>query len=161
MLEQDDYFDARELGLDELNPRISVNISEHDVPGMVTAVVEVQEDLRFHSELEEKYPSDPRIFQEDGSLTEDAFNTLSKIIQERYKGVDVQEHGGDFEDRYISFELVLDVPETTGTEDLGTLIWESTALVQFHNEADPGTFGSPYLFGTLITDARWEAEHPE
>ena len=157
MLAQDDYFDGRELGLDELNPRISVNISEIEgEPSKVLAVIEVSEDLRFHSELEEKYPSDPAVFAADGSLTEEAYQTLEGILKERYNAEDLQENTEVEGEPWISFEMTLEVPADTSAEDLGTLIWEGTALVQFHNEADPGTFGSPYLFGTLISDARWE-----
>lgn len=160
MLEQDDYFDARELGLDELNPRISVNISElDDDPDNVLAVVEVSEDLRFHSELEAKYPSEPRVFNSDGTLTGEAYETLEGILRSRYKAEYLQENTEVEGEPWISFELVLKVPADTNAEDLGTLIWEGTALVQFHNEADPGTFGSPYLFGTLISDARWERDN--
>lgn len=160
MLAQDDYFDGRELGLDELNPRISVNISEIEgEPSKVLAVVEVSEDLRFHSELEAKYPSDPRVFAPDGSLTEEAYQTLEGILKERYNAEYLQENTEVEGEFWISFEMALEVPADTSPEALGTLIWDETAIVQFHNEADPGTFGSPYLFGTLISDARWERDN--
>ena len=160
MLAQDDYFDGRELGLDELNPRISVNISEIEgEPSKVLAVIEVSEDLRFHSELEAKYPSEPRVFAADGTLTEEAYETLEGILKERYNAEYLQENTEVEGEPWISFEMALEVPADTSAEDLGGLIWEQTALVQFHNEADPGTFGSPYLFGTLISDARWERDN--
>lgn len=160
MLEQDDYFDARDLGLDSLNPRISVNISEiEEDPSKVLAVIEVCEDLRFHSELEEKYPSEPRVFNSDGTLTAEAYTTLQSILLERYKGEYLIENTEVEGEPWISFEMTLEVPAETSAEDLGSLIWEKTAIVQFHNEVDPGTFGSPYLFGTLISDARWERDN--
>lgn len=160
MLAQDDYFDARELGLDELNPRISVNISEIEgEPSNVLAVIEVCEDLRFHSELEAKYPSEPAVFAADGTLTEEAYETLEGILKERYNAEYLQENTEVEGDAWISFEIALKVPAETSADDLGELIWEKTAVVQFHNEADPGTFGSPYLFGTLISDARWERDN--
>jgi hypothetical protein len=159
MLAQDDYFDSRELGLDELNPRISVNISElDDEPGFVLAVVGVSEDLRFHVELEQKYPSEPAIFDSEGLLTPEAYRALGTVLEERYKGEWLQENSDIEDDAWISFDLVLKVPADTAAEDLGTLIWEQTALVQFHNEADPGTYGSPYLFGTVLAEAMRKAE---
>jgi hypothetical protein len=160
MLKQDDYFDASDLGLEELNPRINVNISEvEDDKSKVLAVIEVSEDLRFHSELEDKYPSEPRVFNSDGTLTAEAYETLEGILKERYNAEYLQENTEVKGEPWISFELTLEVPADTSAEDLGSLIWEKTALVQFHNEADPGTYNSPYMFGTLITDARWERDN--
>lgn len=153
MLSQDDYFDGRELGLDELNPRISVNISEIEgEPSKVLAVVEVSEDLRFHSELDQKYPSDPAMFAADGTLTPEAYEALERLLKGRYNAEYLQENTEVEGEPWISFEIALEVPAETSAEALGSLIWEGTALVQFHNEADPGTFGSPYLFGTLLHD---------
>lgn len=160
MLAQDDYFDSSELGLDELNPRISVNISEIEgEPSKVLAVIEVSEDLRFHSDLEAKYPSDPAVFAADGTLTEEAYQTLEGILKERYNAEYLQEHTEVEGEFWISFEIALEVPADTSPEELGSLIWEKTAVVQFHNEADPGTFGCPYLFSTVIADARWERDN--
>lgn len=162
MLEQDDYFSATDLGLEDLNPYVNVNISEKTdedgerVAGSVLAIIEVQENLRFHAELHATYPSDDPVFTEAGEITEHGFRSLEQVIEGRYKGEAVELLGEDTEEPYIKFELVLEVPEDTSPEDLGTLIWEGTALVQFHNEADPGTFGVPYLFGTLIEDYRFD-----
>jgi hypothetical protein len=161
MLEQDNYFDARELGLDDLNPYINVNISEaysedgEPKAGRVLAIVEVQESLRFHAELDAKY-ADPDfvIFTEQGELTEEGYKALERALEARYGAEDVELRGEDTEDAYIRFELALEVPADTDPEDLGSLIWEQTKLIQFHNEADPGTFGSPYLFGTVIAEYR-------
>lgn len=157
MLEQDDYFTVTELGLEDLNPYINVNISEltdengERVPGMVTAVIEVQENLKFHRDLDRE-KGDPfnQFFTEDGEMTDRVFKVLNNIIFRRYSGEDFEVDGDSADDDYFKFSIALDVPEDTTPEDLGALIWEKTALVQFHNECDPGTFGAEYLFGSLI-----------
>lgn len=160
MLEQEDYFDASELGLEELNQYVNVNISEatdengDTLPGMVTAVLEVQENLRFHAELDRKYPSESPIFTAAGELTEDGFRSLERAIEARYKGEYVEMLGDSTEEAYVKFELALTVPAETTPEELGEKFYDETALVQFHNESDPGTFGTPYLFGTVIDDYR-------
>lgn len=154
MLEQDNYFTAAELGLDELNPYIHANISEDpDHEGHVLAILTVQENLEFHRDLDRKYEEeyDARYFTEDDLLTADAEAALKKIVEERYKGEDFQLDDSGTE--WFQFDLVLSVPADTAPEDLGTKFWEDTALVQFHNESDPGTFGSPYLFGSLMSEA--------
>ncbi len=157
MLELDDFFSARDLGLEGLNQYINVNISELDDDSEnVLAVLEVQEPLRFHVELDAKYPSESPLFTEDGELTEDGFRSLERLITERYKGEYVELGGDTPEDAYVKFELVLKVPAATTPEDLGVKFWEDTALVQFHNESDPGTFGTQYLFGTLIAEYQTE-----
>lgn len=160
MLTQDDFFSAAELGLDELNQYITVNISEktddngNRIDGVVTAVIDVQENLKFHRDLD-RSKGDPhnQLFQEDGLFSEGVYTALETIITERYKGEDFSADGdvGDDED-FIQFTLVLDVPEETTPAELGNKIWEDTEIVAFHNESDPGTFGSPYLFGSLISD---------
>jgi hypothetical protein len=160
MLAQDDYFDAAELGLEELNQYITVNISEavdangDTLTGMVTAVLEVQENLKFHADLDRKYPSESPIFTETGELTEDGFRSLEKAVEARYKGEYVELLGDSTEEAYLKFEIALTVPAETTPEELGEKFYEDTALVQFHNESDPGTFGSPYLFGTVIEEYR-------
>lgn len=162
MLAQDDYFDAAELGLEELNQHISVNISEavdnngDTLAGMVTAVLEVQENLAFHAELDAKYPSESPLFTEDGELTEDGFRSLERAIERRYNGEYVELLGDSTEEAYIKFEIALTVPAGTTPAELGELFWEETELVKFHNESDPGTFNSPYLFGSVIEDFRAE-----
>src|SRR4030095_421803 len=153
----DQNFSAAELGLDELNPTITVDVGEcYDDEGNVDASkfsiqVTVYEDFDFHVNLDRKYSSEPRIFEEDGSLTADAEAALNKLIKERYDGEYLEVEDED-SDPFFRFQLYVYVPADTTPEDLGTIIWEKTKLVQFHNEADPGTFGSPYLFGSLITD---------
>lgn len=147
MLTQDDYFSANALGLEGLNPYIAVNISDekddNDVStGNVTVYVTVQEDYQFHRELNGEF------FCEDGWLNDDAESALDTILTERYEADSVT-----IEEEYFEFDLVLTLPSTTDPKDLGTKIWEETKLVKFHNEADPGTFGSEYLFGSLLRDA--------
>lgn len=162
MLSVDDYFDAAELGLEELNQHISVNISEavnehgDTLAGTVTAVLEVQENLAFHADLDKKFPSEIALFTDEGALTEDGFRSLERAVETRYKGEYVELLGDSTEEAYIKFEIALTVPAETTPEELGLMFWEDTALVQFHNESDPGTFNSPYLFGTVIAEFRSE-----
>lgn len=144
MLVQDDNFTAAELGLEELNPYIAVNISEDideagESTGNVYVYVTVGEDYRFHREL------DGTLFGEDGRPTEQAEQAMESLLTERYNAESIR-----FEDDFFEFDMVLMVPATTKMEDLGVKIWEDTDLVKFHNEIDPGTFGSQYLFGSLI-----------
>lgn len=147
MLEQDDNFTAKDLGLEGLNPYIMVNISDEKddndaSTGNVTVYVTVQEDYAFHRDL------DGEFFCEDGWLNDDAEAALDTVLTERYKADSVT-----MEEEYFEFDLVLILPASTDPKDLGNLIWEDTELVKFHNEVDPGTFGSQYLFGSLIRDA--------
>jgi len=160
MLEQDDYFGADELGLDDLNQYIQINISEktdddgNRIDGTVTAVIDVQENLRFHRDLDrEKGNPFNQLFDADGMFAPNVYKALETIIRERYKGEDFSADGDvDADDDFIQFTLVLDVPAETTPAELGGKIWEETEIVAFHNESDPGTFGSPYLFGSLIYD---------
>lgn len=161
MLADSDFFTSAELGLTDLNPFITCNISEQvdddgNATGMVFAILTVQEDFAFHRDLDNKYPDDyaGKYFQEedaDFAPTADVEAALHKLIEERYDGENfrLDDTGGE----YFEFDIVLTVPADTTPEDLGTKFWEDTALVQFHNESDPGTFGSPYLFGSLMSEA--------
>lgn len=157
MLHQDQYINVYDLGLEDLNPFLQINVTEktddegNPVPGMVTVLIDVQESLKFHRDLD-RSKGDPfnQLFDADGLMTPDVYRALEKIISERYNGVDFSADGEIPEEDFIQFTLVLDVPEDTTLEDLGGKIWEETELVKFHNEADPGTFGSQYLFGSLI-----------
>lgn len=162
MLEQDEYFAAVELGLESLNPQIDCNISAaygedgEELDGYVTAVLTVTEDIRFHLDLDRKYPMDTEVFTKDGVLTEAACAALERLVTERYKGeaFEYEDGDGNPENAFFRFEIALVVPADIGEAgDLGGKLWEETELVKFHNEADPGTFGSQYLFGTLIADA--------
>lgn len=157
MLNPEDYFDASDLGLADLNPRIQVNISENNdagethPDGTVTAVIEVSEDLAFHSNLDaEKGDENRPLFTKDGELLPATEAALEAIIAERYKGVDFILSEEEGEDSYVTFTITLDVPATTTVEDLSEKIWNETEIVKFHNEADPGTFGTQYLFGSLM-----------
>lgn len=154
MLEQDDYYTAAELGLDGLNPFISCNISEEqddngNPTGKVLAILTVQEDLEFHRNLDRE-KGDPcnQLFTADGVTTDAVDKVLAKLIEDRYKGEDLQ--WDDTAKEWFQFDIVLTVDPETTPEDLGVKFWEETELVRFHNEADPGTFNSEYLFGSLI-----------
>jgi hypothetical protein len=149
MLAQDDYITATELGLEGLNPFISCNISEDpDNAGRVLAILTVQEDFAFHRNLDADYFLGE---DEDYALTGEAEEALKKLVEDRYKGENF--HTDDTGGEWFEFDLVLSVEPDTTPEDLGVKFWEHTALVQFHNEADPGTFGSQYLFGSLLAGA--------
>jgi hypothetical protein len=160
MLTNDMYLTAPELGLETLTPQIDVNIADktdddgHVIEGVVTAVVDVREDLRFHRDLD-RSKGDPmnQFFTEDNDISPRVTEVLANIIRDRYKGEDFgiegdAEDGNDF----FMFTIYLDVPADTTVEDLGVKIWEETELVKFSNEVDPGTFNSPYLFGSLVYD---------
>lgn len=139
-----DYFTAAELGFDD--PNISVfNIAEDTDGVTLTVIISVTEPLAFHAE------HSPQYYTGEGVLTTEARETLEALISSRYKGEYLEEDGeGDY--AVIRFNIALDVPATTTVEELGNLIWEKSSLVDFINESDPGTFGSPYLFGTLMSE---------
>lgn len=156
-LEPGEYFDAVDLGLDSLGPYVTVNISDTvERPGYRTAVVTVQEPLRFHHEYDRLNTEEPsRLFNVTDSgridLTDAAREAMERVIHSRYGGEDFAEDGDD-DDAFITFDLVLEVADDTTPDALSEAIWERTKLVQFANEADPGTFGSEYLFGTILAD---------
>lgn len=162
MLAQDDYFTATELGLELLNPFISCNISEEtdndgEPTGKMLAILTVQEDLEFHRDLDrEKGNPTNQLFNLDGRPTESVISVLRKLVEDRYKGEEFQLDDSGTE--YFEFELVRTVDADTTAEDLGVKFWEETELVRFHNEADPGTFNSPYLFGSLVYDGLRELD---
>jgi hypothetical protein len=159
MLAQDDNFTAEELGLELMNPYISIDISDaygedgQPLQGQVAAIVSVTEDLRFHSDYDKGFP-DSAVFTEDGLLTEDGYRALERALESRYGATNVEYEDmlGNAPLAFFRFELSVTVPAETDLEGLSERIWEDTKLVQFHNEADPGTFGSPYLFGTVIAE---------
>lgn len=162
MIYVDEYLTATELGLDELNPYLYCNISEHldetgQPDGKLTAVLTVQEDLAFHRNLDvEKGDPHNQMFNLDGRPTESVIAVLTKLVEDRYKGEDFQldEDGTE----WFQFDLVLTVDPETTPDELGLKFWEDTELIRFHNEADPGTFGSPYLFGSLVYDGLRELD---
>ena len=147
----DQYYTATELGLEELNPYLYLNTYESpDNDGKILAVLTVQEEFAFHRNLDrEKGDPHNQLFTLDGRPTEAVISVLRDLIESRYHGQEftLDENDGD---EYFEFELVLTVDPETTPEELGVKFWEGTALVQFHNEADPGTFNSPYLFGSLV-----------
>lgn len=138
-----DYFDAKDLGIDDAN--ITVDIAEDTDGVTLTAVINVTEPLAFHAS------HSPEHFTAEGVLTAEALETLEALISNRYKG-EYLEEGGEGDEAVIRFSIALDVPASTTEEELGNLIWEKSSLIDFINESDPGTFGSPYLFGTLMTE---------
>lgn len=163
MLAQDDYFTAVDLGLEELNPFMYCNVSEEtdndgEPTGKMLAILTIQEDLEFHRDLDrEKGNPTNQLFNLDGRPTESVISVLRKLVVDRYKGEEFQLDNNDG-DEYFEFEIVLTVDADTTAEDLGVKFWEETKLVDFHNEADPGTFGSPYLFGSLVYDGLRELD---
>lgn len=167
-LTEDDYFDQVELGLEHLNPWLCVNIIESETPGMVYAIVTVQEGLAFHADLDKSARAGERLcvmvdtgtvpkFDELGELTDDAYHVLESVIMARYDGENFEVL--DSSPAVISFDIALEVSETLDAAALGLAIYEGTKLVDFHNEADPGTFGSEYLFGSILTDAMASANN--
>jgi hypothetical protein len=158
----DEYLTAAELGLEELNPYMYCNITEHldetgQPDGKLSAVLTVQEDFRFHRDLDrEKGNPHNQLFNLDGRPTEAVLTVLRNLVDERYHGeeFDLDEDGTE----WFQFDIVLTVDPETTAEDLGVKFWEYTELVRFHNEADPGTFNSPYLFGSLVYDGLRELD---
>lgn len=162
MLEQDDFFTSAELELGELNPFITCNISEqvdeNDVAtGKVFAILTVQEDFEFHRNLDrEKGNPANQLFNLDDRPTESVISVLRKLVVDRYKGEDLELD--DTGTEYFEFNIVLTVDAETTPAELGLKFWEETELVRFHNEADPGTFNSPYLFGSLVYEGLQELD---
>lgn len=138
----EETYSAADLGIEF--PNITVDIQESDGETLY-AVIYVLEPLDFHAERS------PEHFTAEGVLTSEAFKGLNELITRRYSGEDLYTDGEGSE-AFIQFEMALGVPASTTAEELGNLIWEKSGLVDFINESDPGTFGSPYLFGTLMTE---------
>jgi hypothetical protein len=159
MLETDEFYTATEVGLEDLNPYLYINTygaSNEDgtdfLEDKVLAVLTVKEEFEFHRNLDRELgDSSNQLFNLDGRPTEAVLSVLRKLVEERYNGI---EFGLDDEDgsEFFEFELTAVVDRDTTPEALGLIFWESTKLVQFYNEVDPGTFGSPYLFGSLMYD---------
>lgn len=152
MLENEDYFDGAEL-IEDLNFNWSVNILEsygedsQTIPGKMDAVVSIWEELRFHANL------NPELFNEDGSLMDAARDALMVVLQSRYGAESVEFDSSGENEEFVTFEVVLSgIDEYTSAEELSDRLWNDTPLVNIHNEVDPGTFGSPYLFGSLLTN---------
>jgi hypothetical protein len=162
MLYSDQYFTATELGLEELNPFISCDIQEEtddegNPTGKMNAYLKVLEDLEFHRNLDrEQGNPHNQLFTLEDRPTESVISVLRKLVEDRYKGENFELD--DTGTEYFEFEIVLTVDPETTPEDLGVKFWEETELVRFHNEADPGTFNSPYLFGSLVYDGLRELD---
>lgn len=166
-------FNAAELGLESLGMVSMVDVSKiEDEPGQMpgdlprlAVTVYVSEELQFHGELEadrlangwKAYSELGRLFtSKDGETwetTEATWADLVPILETRYGAESVEEEGG-----VLRFNLRLTVSESLPLDQLGAAIWEESKLVQFSNEADPGTFGSPYLFGSVLSEARKAGE---
>jgi hypothetical protein len=159
MLTDDDFFTSAELGLSDLNTFITCNISEQvdddgEPTGKVFAILTVQEDLEFHRNLDrEKGNPHNQLFTLEDRPTEAVISVLRKLVEDRYNGENFQ-----LDEEYFEFDIVLTVDPETSADDLGVKFWEETKLVQFHNEADPGTFGSEYLFGSLMYEGLRELD---
>lgn len=124
------HYSAFDLGLEDLNPNISAEIDDHGI------CLEWQEYLAFHAE------NSPELFDEDGWMTPDVERKIRAHAQEHYDA-DVEFFGGD--DPH--FTLVWSIPSMS-PEKIGEYMWDTLARVA--NETDPGSFGSRYLFGSIL-----------
>jgi len=167
MLEAEQTFTAEELGLETLNQHLLIQVGpSYDENGMtvdplksVYVEVIVYEGLAFHRALE---GTNRQYFDDEGRLTIQALYGLSDLIHSRYGAEDYTvEFEIDGEEPTVQFSVGLDVPTDTKVEDLGAILWEKTTLVKFSNEADPGTFGTQYLFGSLLADTIKELSERE
>mgnify|MGYP000306517473 CR=1 FL=1 len=141
--------EAHELsGLEEYCAGGSVFLDESG--DTCTVYLFIHEQLQFHGEYA---GTSGGMFErtDDGNewqLTDEAFKALSGIISERYDGENF-DMAGDV----VSFDLSLTLPAATPIEQVAGLFWEHTKITAFINESDPGTFGSLYLFGSIMEDA--------
>jgi hypothetical protein len=145
--DQSGEIEAHELpGLEEYCAGASVFLD--DEGETCTVYLFIQEPLEFHG----NYVGAPLFERTDDDcewqLSEAVFQALPAIISERYDGENF-DMAGDA----ISFDIPLTLPASTNVEDVAGLFWERSKVVQFINEADPGTFGSQYLFGSIIAEA--------
>lgn len=118
---------AAELGLEHLNPFISVDMTPEG------GSVEWHEYLHFHEERE----GNEDLFDDDGWLTDEA----ERALAERYDA-GVEHFGGD--DPHVT--LIWSIPPMSA-ERIGEYMWNDLARVA--NETDPGTFGSSYVFNEI------------
>lgn len=140
------YIEAHELrGLEDYCA--GAYVFPDDSGDSCTVYLLIQESLSFHGEYGSAALEMDSTTSE-WTLTDEAFKVLPGLISERYNG-----EGFDMAGDVISFELPLTLPASTKVENVAGLLWEGTKVVQFINESDPGTFGSPYLFGTVMADA--------
>jgi hypothetical protein len=154
--------EAHELeGIEEYVSGASVYLSDTDA-SKVDVYLHIQESLEFHAEYEQQIFStheyyrlyEPRMFERTGdsehdwTLTELAFEAIQDVLPERY-GAEYFDMAGDV----ISFDMHLSVDANTEVSELTGIFWEESQIVRFMNESDPGTFGNPYLFGSIMSEA--------
>jgi hypothetical protein len=153
--------EAHELeGIEEYVSGASVYLSDTDA-SKVDVYLHVQESLAFHAEREASLVSESPAWAEealmfertgdsehDWTLTELAFEAIQDVLTERY-GAEYFDMAGDV----IAFDIHLSVDATTEVSELAGVFWEESQIVRFMNESDPGTFGNPYLFGSIMSEA--------
>ena len=133
-------YSAAELGLEYLGfvDFVDYELSEDGTRARIS--VACSESLAFHRE------HSPEYFDQDGELTDAAWDALRSLFPERYSA-DVTEAVDD----YLRFNVDLETDASAPAESIGEVIWPTLARIA--NETDPGTFGSEYLFGTIMADA--------
>jgi hypothetical protein len=154
--------EAHELeGIEEYVSGASVYLSDTDA-SKVDVYLHVQESLEFHAEREASLVSEsPSAWageslmfertgdsEHDWTLTELAFQAIQNVLAERY-GAEYFDMAGDV----IAFDIHLSVDAATEVAELAGIFWQESQIVRFMNESDPGTFGSPYLFGSIMSEA--------
>ena len=133
-----------ELGLEDLGFVDTVELGLDDGGAIAWITALCSESLEFHRE------HSPEYFTEDGDLSEDAFKALERIFRDRYDA-----NVYDVSDDYLRFEVARFTSGDSPADDVADVIWP--VLADISNETDPGTFGSPYVFGSLMADALKEA----
>lgn len=109
--------------------------------GTATATAIGYDSYDFHRSVAPEY------FDADGDITDAAWEALRRIFEERYSNATLSDA-----DAYgYTFDVWVTVPQDAPEEDLYGALWEQ--IRQIVNETDPGTFNSPYLFGSLMADA--------
>ena len=102
-----------------------------------TLVAEGFEGLEFHRSIR------PELFDDDGELTDAAWEALKAVWDERYERsslTDCDQYG-------FRFEIWATVPAHTTEGDAIGQLYDQLATIL--NESDPGTFGSPYLWSII------------
>jgi hypothetical protein len=128
-----------DLGLDDLGyvDMADYRISEDGTTAEIT--LSCSEPMDFHRNCSPEY------FDEDGTLTNAAWVALQRVFAGRYSA-DIYE-----QDEYLRFTVDIQAPASADESTLGDILWPTVAKLA--NELDPGTFGSEYLFGTILSDA--------
>lgn len=132
-------YSAQELGLEDLGFVDTVDLGMDDGDALAWITASCSESLAFHRE------HSPDYFTEDGELTEEAFDALERMFRDRY---DAGIYYADAE--YFRFEIAQCTSGDSPADDVADVIWRP--LAQIANELDPGTFGSPYVFGSLMAE---------